>query len=525
VSSVTEAGAPRTARLVLVTPDGGVVGSLRPVSVATPWWQDVEPVVRAVRERDGIAVTILRLLEAPPGVLNGGDVTYLAEVALQVADDAMTASPQLTASRQMTTSRQTTASRQRIAAVTEPWHGLLDDHPLRQTFARPGGPAADLAWAVSTLLELGRRPAGSPVQVKTWNLSSLWCIPVEDVSRIPAEDVSRIPAEDLRRNPVEDVPPIPVEVLRRVPVGEDVRSIPAEDLRRNPVEDVPPIPVEDLRRVPVGEDLRSIPVEDVRRDRVEEQTVWLKVVPPFFAHEGPLLECLAGARVPTLLAQAEGRSLLLHIPGNDLYAPELPVLLDMVALLVDLQRAWTGRAAELLALGLPDWRAQALPPAVADVVERTAEELSFADRATLDLFERTLPQRLADVAACGLDDTLVHGDFWPGNLRGDERSLTLLDWGDSGIGHPLLDQSAFLDRTPIGAADAISRHWARLWRHAVPHSDPERAFALLAPVAAARQAVVYRHFLDCIEPSEQPYHRTDPAERLRRTARLVRESR
>jgi len=41
-------------------------------------------------------------------------------------------------------------------------------------------------------------------------------------------------------------------------------------------------------------------------------------------------------------------------------------------------------------------------------------------------------------------------------------------------------------------------------------------------VAAARQAVTYQGFLDRIEPSEHPYHRTDPAERLKRVVALIR---
>ena len=56
----------RTAELVLVTPDGRLVGSLPAVPVASPWWQDVEPVVRAVRDRHGVDVIILRLLDATP---------------------------------------------------------------------------------------------------------------------------------------------------------------------------------------------------------------------------------------------------------------------------------------------------------------------------------------------------------------------------------------------------------------------------------------------------------------------------
>ena len=100
-------------------------------------------------------------------------------------------------------------------------------------------------------------------------------------------------------------------------------------------------------------------------------------------------------------------------------------------------------------------------------------------------------------------------------------ALTLLDWGDSGVGHPLLDLPAFLEPIPRNAIDAVRAHWLQQWSEAVPGSDPARAAALLAPVAAARHAVIYRSFLDNIEPSEQPYHRADPATWLNRAATLV----
>jgi Phosphotransferase enzyme family len=222
--------------------------------------------------------------------------------------------------------------------------------------------------------------------------------------------------------------------------------------------------------------------------------MWLKVVPHFFAHEGALLALMAGARVPTMLSHDSGRMLLAEVAGKDLYFAELPLLRDMVNLLVELQRLWSDRVEELLALGLPDWRAPALGAAIAEVVERTRDEVSAEDRATLAHFVRGLPGRFDDVAACGVRDTLVHGDFHPGNFRGDERTLTLLDWGDSGVGHPLLDQPAFLDGVPSGAVGAVRAHWLQLCREAVPGSDPARASVLLAPVAAARRAVVYRTF-------------------------------
>jgi hypothetical protein len=402
---------PRIATLVLVTGDGAVVGALPPFEVGTPWWQEVEPVVRGARERHGVEVTVLRMLEADRPGPAGGAITYLAEV------ETMPAS---------------------ASAAIAAWPGALDEHPLRLPWARPGGPARDLAWARSVLARRGMRQTAAAQQIRSWNLSSLWRIPVEG------------------------------------------------------------------------------------------QTVWLKAVPPFFAHEGPMLERLQGGPVPPLLAQGGGRVLLAEVPGEDLYAASGPVLLDMVSLLVDLQRAWIGRTDELLALGLPDRRAPALTRAIASVVERTAGELPPSDLAALAGFVDRLDDRFAAVARCGVPETLVHGDFYPGNVRGGGPSLpslVLLDWGDCSAGHPLLDTSAFLGRIAPEEAPAVRAHWCRAWREAAPGSDPDTAARLLDPVAAALGAVAYSGFLDAIEPSEHPYHRRDPAACLRRTAALVRAER
>src|SRR5271166_1818291 len=83
-----EADPPRFARLVLVTPAGLILGSLPAVAVSTPWWPDVQSVVRSVRDRYGFAVTILRFLEAERPRPHGGVVTYLAEAHEPVEAEA-----------------------------------------------------------------------------------------------------------------------------------------------------------------------------------------------------------------------------------------------------------------------------------------------------------------------------------------------------------------------------------------------------------------------------------------------------
>jgi hypothetical protein len=49
----------------------------------------------------------------------------------------------------------------------------------------------------------------------------------------------------------------------------------------------------------------------------------------------------------------------------------------------------------------------------------------------------------------------------------------------------------------------------------------ERALDLVAPVAALRQALIYRNFLDGIEPAEHVYHIGDVGDWLRRAAALL----
>ncbi len=390
----------RRAELVLVDPNGNVIGRLPPVLTSVPWWPEVETVVRAVRERFGLDVTVLRLLSTDRYGMRGGTVEYLAQVDGR--------------------------------ADAEPCDVLLDAHPLRANYAKPGGPKADLDWARAALARQGLAITGAPVQVKTWNLSSLW----------------------------------------RLPLGT--------------------------------------------------QEAWLKAVPAMFRHEGALIDALGpAAPVPRLFGFEPGRLVMREIPGKDLFDATLEQRLAMLDMLIPLQRDWAPRVDELLALGLPDWRPPALGAAIADVFERTRGELTTPQARAVERFIAGLDARFAALAACGLPDSLVHGDYHSGNVRGDAQRLTILDWGDAGLGHPLLDYPAFMRGVPTEMQPRLRGVWEAAWRAVYPQSDPTRAWDLIEPIGPARQAVVYRKFLDNIEPSERIYHRDDPRDALQDVAEIV----
>ena len=253
--------------------------------------------------------------------------------------------------------------------------------------------------------------------------------------------------------------------------------------------------------------------------------VWLKSVPDFFGHEGQMIEMLAAldpSAVPCLIAHEPGRALMRAMPGVEQYEAPVDVLQRVINRLVPLQYGMAARVEDVLAAGAPDWREGPLTTAIADVFERHAHELAPADMACVAQLISELPQRFAEVRASGVPDTLVHGDCHPGNVRIDDETgaLVIFDWGDSGVGCPLLDYPALASQSGADAVPIVQRMLCTAWRAAVPGCDPERALRAIEPIAALRQATIYRKFLDNIERAEHIYHADDPRMWLTRASRL-----
>jgi hypothetical protein len=248
-----------------------------------------------------------------------------------------------------------------------------------------------------------------------------------------------------------------------------------------------------------------------RLDAGGAPVAWLKQVPLMFAHEAnvlPLVDGFAPGLVPRLLAAGEaGRMLLAHVPGEDRYGAGAGFRAAVARDFHPVQRYFAGRIGELLAAGVPDRRfdiarfAGVAAPFV-DVIDGLGELID------------ELAERLVAVDVCGLPDTLVHGDLHPGNVRSDGSVRAILDWGDSTVAHPAYDILRLTEGLPAVEAAELVAAWAARWREAVPGSDPERAVALLRPVAELRAAAAYGDFLDRIEPAERPYHEADVPDRL-----------
>jgi Phosphotransferase enzyme family len=169
-----------------------------------------------------------------------------------------------------------------------------------------------------------------------------------------------------------------------------------------------------------------------RMDGPDGPVAWLKQVPGFFAHEPVVLGLVASVApglVPYVMASgASGRMLLAHVPGEDRYGAGADLCAAVSEAFHPVQAHFAGRLDELG--GVPDKRLD---------VERFVNVAAPYIGGIPGLAELIdgLPERLAAVAACGLPDTLLHGDLHPGNVRtSGGAGPVIVDWGDSAIGNP-----------------------------------------------------------------------------------------
>ncbi|MET0410876.1 MAG: aminoglycoside phosphotransferase family protein [Polyangiaceae bacterium] len=234
-------------------------------------------------------------------------------------------------------------------------------------------------------------------------------------------------------------------------------------------------------------------------------TFWLKQVPPFFAQESSVLRWLAqhapGLTTPIVTADEQGRQLLADIPGADRYGCPAPERAAFGQQLHAVQRTALSELDALAQRGIPDLRGPGLASFIRRWLSTSGADLSAA-RPLLD----TLEARIAALAACRLPDTLVHGDFHPGNVRSNGERSVILDWTDAFLGHPAFDILRLCEGCSESDAAPLIAAWSARWQTLEPASDPARAIQLARPLAALRNSAVYASFLAQIEPSEHEFH-------------------
>jgi hypothetical protein len=223
--------------------------------------------------------------------------------------------------------------------------------------------------------------------------------------------------------------------------------------------------------------------------------VWLKATPAFAADEAAALTVFGAidpGLVPTVLAAGEHRVLLADVPGRDGWHPDEATIRAAVHRWVAAQATLARHAAghpdrlrAALPAALPDYRGAALADRVAALL---AGPLASTAPGGLTAAESRAATALlagfAELDACGLPDTVVHGDFHPGNWRcPPDGPPVVLDLADAYLGNPVLDGLRLCEFLPEASRPVAARTWVAAWRAERPAADPAGALALGEPLA------------------------------------------
>ncbi|WP_020576649.1 phosphotransferase [Actinopolymorpha alba] len=184
--------------------------------------------------------------------------------------------------------------------------------------------------------------------------------------------------------------------------------------------------------------------------------VWLKASGPGTAYEPRLLASFGRWRTPHVLTplavDLDRGWCLLPDAGTSLRSllaarPEVGYWVDVLPTYAELQRGLTPRTEELLAIGVPDLRPEAISGAYVGLLADTGwlrigapDGLSVADAHRLRALASEVSRWARQLAAVGIPPTLQHDDFHDGNVFVRQASggpaYVFLDWGDASFAHP-----------------------------------------------------------------------------------------
>lgn len=229
-----------------------------------------------------------------------------------------------------------------------------------------------------------------------------------------------------------------------------------------------------------------------------------------FAHEPRVLRELSNDRpgdFPQPLAIDEARVWML--------LPDLGPLLESsadvevwAAALQDharLQLAYADKHERLFEAGCVDRRLARLDAEVDRLLGANGltEHLSTEDHQAIQARAGHIREVIAELAAIGIPETLLHSDLHPRNIAVQQGRAVAFDWTDAALGHPFLDLATFFeDRSPISGDPVLAKRLKRVyldeWAGYASAEELERALGLATELAVVHQAQTCLHMLDYI---------------------------
>ena len=160
--------------------------------------------------------------------------------------------------------------------------------------------------------------------------------------------------------------------------------------------------------------------------------------------------------MPELVTVDTARGWMLMRDGGEQLRASIRPTLDIkpwepvITQYAELQIGLADHVHEILALGIPDHRPTTLPALYMQLLAEEAglmidqeKGLTSSEFQQLQNLTPRFKQICSDLAACGIPDSLNHGDFHDGNVLIKNGRVTFFDWGDASVTHPFVSLRTF----------------------------------------------------------------------------------
>jgi Ser/Thr protein kinase RdoA (MazF antagonist) len=257
------------------------------------------------------------------------------------------------------------------------------------------------------------------------------------------------------------------------------------------------------------------PLSSVLRLGTDRGNVYFKAVFPIFRHE-PVVTAQLSARHPTLIPELlaideqRGWMLMRELHGAPIGDQDVSRWGVGLRAAASIHKAWIGRDAELLSLGVHDRTLQALERDMAAGFDEV--ELSSEDRLRLEASLPTFARASAELGAGAVPETLVHGDLHPWNVMAADEDVRIFDWSDSCVTYPFFDLPTYLAHTDDEQARAgLLNAYLEVWSDAAPMGELRALAECAHPLALMHHSISYSRILDALEPEDRWWFDSEPA--------------
>jgi hypothetical protein len=273
----------------------------------------------------------------------------------------------------------------------------------------------------------------------------------------------------------------------------------------------------------------AYPWSTVMRVPTNEGTVFFKATAGETFYEAALTKMLGGwfpDCMPELIAVDTARGWMLMRDGGEQLRAAIRPTQDIkpwqpvIARYAEVQASLAEHIAEILALGIPDYRLAVLPllyrqlltdePSL--MIDQEKGLTSAEHQQLIDLTQR-FEKFCADLAAFGIPESLNHGDFHDGNVLIKNGRITFFDWGDASVTHPFISLRTFFVSIEISLKlddysftpemSALLDRYLKPWLNFGSKESLLAAYYLSKPVASIVSALVWHLGISRMEGSQR----------------------